>query len=76
MMADNDNRTSSPHRNQDADMEQERVRSSNDRDRTPEREGIESERGRSYDDAAKGMGDDVDPDSAESENDRDDMLTD
>ena len=74
MMADNDNRTSSPHR--DEDMEQERVRSSNDRDRTPEREGIESERGRSYDDAAKGMGDDVDPDSAESENDRDDMLTD
>jgi hypothetical protein len=55
--------------------ERERVRSSNDRNPTPEREGIEPERRRSDDDAAKGMGDDVDPDSAESENDRDDMIT-
>jgi hypothetical protein len=75
MMADNDNRTSSPPRNQDADMGRAPVRSSNDRNPTPEREGIESERRRSDDDAAKGMGDDVDPDSAESENDRDDMIT-
>ena len=75
MMAANDNRTSSPPRNEDADMERERVRSSNDRNPTPEREGIESERRRSDDDAAKGMGADVDPDSAESENDRDDMIT-
>jgi len=75
MMADHDNRTSSPPRNEDADMERERVRSSNDRNPAPEREGIESERRRSSDDAAKGMGDDIDPDSAESENDRDDMIT-
>ena len=67
-----DNRT--PQRNEDADMERERVRSSNDRDQAVEREGIESEHDRGYDEAAKGMGDDVDPDSADSENDRDDML--
>jgi ATP-dependent Lhr-like helicase len=67
------NRT--PRRNEDSDMERERIRSSNDRDQALEREGIESERKRGSDEEAKGMGDDVDPDSAESQNDRDDMLS-
>jgi hypothetical protein len=67
------NRT--PRRNEDSDMERERIRSANDRDQALEREGIESERNRGYDEEAKGMGDDVDPDSAESQNDRDDMLS-
>jgi ATP-dependent Lhr-like helicase len=74
-MADNDNRVSPPRRNENADVEHDRVRSSNDRDQALEREGIPSERNRGYDEAAKGMGDDVDPDSADAENDRDDMLS-
>jgi hypothetical protein len=34
-----------------------------------------ADRNRGYDAAAKGRGDDVDPDSADAENDRDDMLS-
>jgi hypothetical protein len=64
-----------PARGENRDMEHDRVRSSNDRDQQLEREGVETEHNRGYDDATKGMGDDVDPDSAEAENDRDDMLT-
>ena len=63
-----------PKREESADMEHDRIRSSNDRDQQAEREGLESEHGRGYDEAAKGMGDDVDPDSADSGNDRDDMI--
>jgi len=63
-----------PNRENNADMEHDRTRSSTTRDQQIEREGIESERGRGYDEAAKGMGDDVDPDSADAENDRDDMF--
>jgi hypothetical protein len=40
-----------------------------------EREGLEPEHGRGYDEAAKGTGDDVDPDSADADNDRDDMMS-
>ena len=61
--------------------EHDRVRSSNDRDQAAEREGIETEHNRGYDEAARGRANvehedlgDVDPDSAESDVDRDDML--
>ena len=63
-----------PNRERNADVEHDRIRSANDRDQQLEREGIESERNRNYDEAAKGMGDDVDPDSADAEIDRDDMI--
>jgi hypothetical protein len=59
------------------DTEQERVRSSNDRDQAMERSGETSSHNRGYDDAVRGSGidreEDVDPDSAESEVDRDDV---
>ena len=57
------------------------ARSSNDRDQA-ERQGVETEHNRGDDDAVEGTSvehedlGDVDPDSAESENDRDDTLTD
>jgi hypothetical protein len=59
------------------DEEQEQIRSSNDRDQELEREGIESRHNRGYDETAKGLAESepTDPDSAESENDRDDMIT-
>ena len=59
------------------DSEQERVRSSNDRDQAMERSGEVSSHNRGYDDTVRGSGadleEDVDPDSAESEVDRDDV---
>jgi len=59
------------------DTEQERVRSSNDRDQEMERSGEVSSHNRGYDDAVRGYGidreEDVDPDSAESDVDRDDV---
>jgi ATP-dependent Lhr-like helicase len=59
------------------DTEQERVRSSNDRDQAMERSGEVSSHNRGYDDAVRGYGsdieEDVDPDSAESDVDRDDL---
>ena len=63
------------------ESEHDAVRSSNDRDQAAEREGIESEHNRGYDETVKGresieqedLGD-VDPDSAESDNSRDDTL--
>lgn len=65
------------------ESEQEAVRSSNDRDQRAEREGIETEHNRGYDDAARGRQSvehedpgDVDPDSAESDVDRDDTVND
>lgn len=69
----------------------ERVRASNPRDQQLEREGIESEHNRSNDEAAKGRSEpadrvqpdaeragsnDVDPDSAASDIDRDDTMAD
>jgi hypothetical protein len=58
--------------------EGERVRSSTDRDQDLEREDIESEHNRGTDEAVRGRGHsgDIDPDSAESDVDRDDFLTD
>jgi ATP-dependent Lhr-like helicase len=60
------------------DHEQERVRSSNDRHREPEREGIERETNRGYDEAVRGAsdeGEDVHPDSPAADVDRDDSVT-
>jgi hypothetical protein len=61
-----------------SDAEHDRIRSSNDQDQQLEREGVESPHNRGYDEAVEGRGsegEDVDPDSAESEVDRDDTLT-
>lgn len=69
-----------PRANEDSELEHSRVRSTNDRDQEMEREGIESTRNRGYDGAVRGedLGDvddrDIDPDSATSENDREDMT--
>ncbi len=60
----------------DSDAEHEQIRSSNDRDQALEREGITSKHNRGYDEAAHGQRGPTDPDSAESDNDRDDTLTD
>ena len=63
------------------DTEHDAIRRSNDRDQAAERQGMESEHNRGYDDAVKGRSfveqedlGDVDPDSAESENSRDDTI--
>ncbi len=63
------------------ESEHDAIRSSNDRDQAAEREGIETEHNRGYDEAVKGRESteqedfgDVDPDSAESENSRDDTI--
>jgi hypothetical protein len=62
------------------DTEQERVRSSNDRDQSMERDGEVSRHNRGYDDAVRGAiverEDDIDPDSADSDVDRDDSNVD
>jgi hypothetical protein len=59
------------------ESEQERVRNSNDQDQELEREGIESEHNKGYDDAVRGQaGGDVDPDSADADVDRDDTVAD
>ena len=63
--------------------EHDAIRSSNDRDQAAEREGTETEHNRGYDEAVRGrvseeqedLGD-VDPDSAESDNSRDDTVDD
>ena len=61
------------------ETERETIRSSNDHDQAAERDGMQTEHNRGYDDAVRGntsvehedLGD-VDPDSAESDVDRDD----
>ena len=62
------------------ESEQERIRSSNDRDQAMDRAGEESGRNRGYDDAVRGAvverEEDVDPDSPESDVDRDDTNVD
>ena len=65
------------------DSERDAIRSSNDRDQAAEREGFQSEHNRGYDEAVRGGSDlerddlgDIDPDSAESDVERDDMLDD
>jgi hypothetical protein len=55
-----------------SDTEHDRVRSSNDRDQKLEREGIESEHNRGYDEAVGRRPGDVDPDRADADIDRDD----
>jgi len=71
-----------PRVNEDRETEHERVRSSNDQDQQMEREGVESTRNRGYDKAVRGedLGDveerDLDPDSPESQIDRDDTIDD
>jgi hypothetical protein len=64
-----------------SESEHDAIRSSNDRDQAAEREGIETEHNRGYDEAVKGRESieqedfgDVDPDSAESDNSRDDTI--
>ena len=65
------------------ESEHDAIRSSNDRDQEAEREGTDTEHNRGYDDAARGLtseddedSEEIDPDSAESDNDRDDTLDD
>ena len=59
-----------------SDEERDTIRNANDRDQQIEREGGQSEHNRGYDEAVRGRTADVDPDSAESDVDRDDTLTD
>ena len=60
----------------DREQERDTIRNSNDRDQQLEREGVETEHNRGYDEAVRGQDRDVDPDSAESDVDRDDTLAD
>ena len=65
---------SRPRQNETSDTEHDRVRDSNDRDQELEREGIQSEHNRGYDEAARGeTRRDVDPDSPNADIDRDDL---
>jgi ATP-dependent Lhr-like helicase len=80
-MADSQQGPSQPGRNETSETERDRVRSSNDRDQDLEREGVDSEHNRGYDDAVVGRAsreveefEDIDPDSAESDVDRDDTI--
>jgi hypothetical protein len=78
-MADTKGNPVRPQSGETRDMEQDRVRSTNDLDQAAEREGIDSERNRGYDESVAGSErtdefEDVDPDSADSEIDRDDRL--
>ena len=64
-----------------SEQEHDAIRNANDRDQALEREGIESRRNRGYDEAVRGQGsagrgegNDVDPDSADAEIDRDDTV--
>ena len=63
------------------ESEHDAVRSSNDRDQAAERDGVDTEHNRGYDEAAKGRQSmeqedfgDVDPDSAAADNSRDDTI--
>ena len=75
---DQDELVDSPDATETREGEHERVRSSNDRDQARAREGVETEHNRGYNDAVRGREsvEDIDPDSAESDVDRDDALTD
>ena len=75
-----DSKTTQPRANETSDTEHDRVRSSNDRDQSAEREDVNTEHNRGYDDAVRGKTtraegvEDIDPDSAESDVDRDDTI--
>ena len=78
-MADT-NRTQ-PRPGESNESERDRVRSSTDRDQAVEREGLETEHNRGNDDATRAressndeQSRDIDPDSAESDVDRDDTI--
>jgi hypothetical protein len=81
-MTDTKRDATQPPSSETRDTEQDRVRSSNDRDQAAERDGQATEHNRGYDKAVRGRGantsgeaaEDVDPDSAEAENDRDDTI--
>jgi ATP-dependent Lhr-like helicase len=80
-MADAKRNPTQPNSNETSDTEHDRVRSSNDRDQSAEREGLETEHNRGYDSAVRGQRsddaeefEDIDPDSAESDVDRDDTI--
>ena len=80
-MAQYDGDRSQPRAGETSDIEHDRVRSSNDRDQASEREGLESEHNRGYDEAVRGRErsteeqfEDIDPDSASSDIDRDDTI--
>lgn len=79
-MANSDRDRSAPRAGDTSEAEHDRVRSSNDRDQQAEREGIENTHNRGYDEAARGgtsdeeQFEDIDPDSAHSDVDRDDMI--
>ena len=83
-MADNDRdmmaETPQQRRPETSDTEHERIRSSNDRDQELEESGKESEHNRGYDEAVQGIRHDdeadMDPDSADSDIDRDDTIDD
>ena len=75
-----ENRTQPP-ANETSDTERDRIRGSNDRDQAAEREGLETEHNRGYDEATRARErsndeefEDIDPDSAESDIDRDDTI--
>lgn len=66
-----------PRPNETSDVEHDRVRTSNDRDQAAERAGEPAPHNRGYDEATRGIGsEDVDPDSADADIDRDDGVTD
>jgi hypothetical protein len=81
-MAETTRNPTQPKVNETRDTEQDRVRSSNDQDQTAEREGLETEHNRGYDNAVRGQRsatknegvEDIDPDSARSDVDRDDTI--
>ena len=81
LMAEQPRRTDepidTPKPNEDRNMERERIRSSNDRDQAAERDGRTTSHNRGYDDAVhSGDVEGIDPDSALSDIDRDDSVTD
>ena len=74
-------RSTPEHAGNTRDSEHESIRSSNDRDQAAERDGLDTEHNRGYDEAVQGRrfdeqedSGDVDPDSAESDVDRDDTM--
>ena len=76
---DADNLDREPIPSTDSDEKGEQVRSSNTRNQQLEREGVETPHNRGYDEAARGQGGQrgpTDPDSADSDVDRDDTVND
>jgi ATP-dependent Lhr-like helicase len=75
---DHDELVDSPDASETREGEHERVRSSNDEDQEMEREGIESRHNRGYDETVRGREgvEDIDPDSADSDVERDDSQID